>query len=248
MDLPGGSTADDVNLSLTAPVSLAIGQTHELRFWAHIEAQTATVMSRALSALGVLDPRRLLFKTEGPFRVSRGTVLSHSSVGSKLGTASVRSAGTEIARISFVLSVGASSGRTGRVHTSLKRHKKAFASYASEDREAVMARIQGIQKAAPALRVFVDVMNLRSGDDWERKLNEAITQSDVFYLFWCRHAKKSEWVEKEWRYAYQSRGIDFIDPVPLESPVLAPPPPELSKKHFNEPILSQFSQSDHTAA
>jgi hypothetical protein len=108
-----------------------------------------------------------------------------------------------------------------------------------------MARIQGIQKAAPALRVFVDVMNLRSGDNWERKLNEAITESDVFYLFWCRHAKKSEWVQKEWRYAYQSRGIDFIDPVPLESPVLAPPPPELSKKHFNEPILSHFSQGDH---
>jgi len=172
-------------------------------------------------------------------------VPTHSSAGSKLGTASVRSVGTEIARISFVLNVGASSGRTGRVHTSLKRHKKAFASYASEDREAVMARIQGIQKAAPALRVFVDVMNLRSGDDWERKLNEAITESDVFYLFWCRHAKKSEWVEKEWRYAYQSRGIDFIDPVPLESPVLAPPPPELSKKHFNEPILSHFSQGDH---
>jgi len=30
------------------------------------------------------------------------------------------------------------------------------------------------------LKVFTDVMSLRSGDDWERKLYQAITNADVF--------------------------------------------------------------------
>jgi hypothetical protein len=41
-------------------------------------------------------------------------------------------------------------------------------------------------------------------------------------------------VEKEWRCALEARGIDFIDPVPLESPDIAPPPIELVELHFND--------------
>lgn len=278
-DLPEGRLVDNVNLSLTAPANLAIGQVHELRFWAHLEAQTATVMARALAALAVLDPRKLLVKTEGPFTIARGTSLeiivsiddlllrdrskailwtgeigsvaflvdvpAQCSAGPKPGSASVRVAGTEIAKISFVLQVGIGSTKPRRVRTGIKRHKMAFASYATEDRDAVLARIQGIQKVAPSLKVFVDVMSLRSGQDWERRLYQTIAETDVFYLFWCRHARQSEWVEKEWRCAVQAKGIDFIDPVPLESPAFAPPPPELNRKYFNEPILAYITSTNH---
>jgi hypothetical protein len=95
-----------------------------------------------------------------------------------------------------------------------------------------------MKKIAPNLDVFVDVMSLRSGDIWADKLREAILKVDVFYLFWCGHALQSSWVEKEWRCAYEARGLSFIDPVPLESPEFAPPPPELSSKHFNDPVLA----------
>jgi len=62
-------------------------------------------------------------------------------------------------------------------------NKKAFVSYASEDRAKVFARIQGMQKIAPKMHFFMDVLSLRSGDSWEEKLWEEIPDSDVFYLF-----------------------------------------------------------------
>jgi hypothetical protein len=59
---------------------------------------------------------------------------------------------------------------------------------------------------------------------------------DVFYLFWSRAARASEWVEKEWRHALQARGLDFIDPAPLTPADQAPPPSDLASLHFNDPI------------
>ena len=38
-------------------------------------------------------------------------------------------------------------------------------------------------------------------------------------------------------------GLDFIDPVPLVSPLKVPPPPELVDKHFNDWELA-FIQND----
>ncbi len=163
--------------------------------------------------------------------------------GPKAATASIRVQGTELAKVDFVLNVGMGRTRRQQLPARLTRHRAAFASYASEDRDAVLARIQGIQKAAPYMQIFVDVISLRSGEDWERRLLDIIPRMDVFYLFWCRHAKGSQWVEREWRCAYQAKGIDFIDPVPLEPAAAAPPPAELARKHFSEPILAYLG--DH---
>jgi len=95
-----------------------------------------------------------------------------------------------------------------------------------------------MEAAYQGLKVFVDVISLRSAQYWETELCRRIAQADVFYLFWCRHALSSDWVGKEWRYALTLKGIDFIDPVPLEGPEHAPPPPELATKHFNDPLLA----------
>jgi hypothetical protein len=79
------------------------------------------------------------------------------------------------------------------------------AAYASRDRDEVLKRIQGIKKAT-WIKVYMDAVELRSGQNWERELFEVIPASDVFYLFWSRRAKKSRWVEKEWRCAFEKRG------------------------------------------
>jgi hypothetical protein len=41
----------------------------------------------------------------------------------------------------------------------------------------------------------------------------------------------------EWRYALKSKGEDCIEPIPIDSPEICPPPSELQQKHFNDKML-----------
>ncbi len=166
------------------------------------------------------------------------TVPKDVNEGTKNGLVTIYANGLQIARLYFDIQIGKASSKVNRIPTHEERHRKAFASYASEDRNDVLARIQGIQKAAPYLNIFLDVFSLRSGQAWEQELWKTIPMNDIFYLFWSDSASKSEWVEKEWRCALKSKGIDFIDPVPLVSPEEVPPPPELASKHFNDWVLA----------
>lgn len=119
-------------------------------------------------------------------------------------------------------------------HVQRRDVNSAFISYASEDRPCVINIVQGMQKVRPDLDVFLDVAKLRSGEDWERRLYKEIDDRDVLYLCWSRHAKKSKWVGREWRYAFNTKGIEGIEPVPIESAETCPPPKALSKLHFND--------------
>lgn len=123
----------------------------------------------------------------------------------------------------------------------------AFVSYASEDRARVVRFVQGMQKVRPDLDVFLDVARLRSGEKWEERLYSEIGGRDVLYLCWSRYAKRSEWVEREWRYAFQTKGIAGIEPVPMEPPDACPPPEELSRLHFND-WLQYLAQEPNEAA
>ena len=249
----------NVDFTLTAPAAVTAGVPFELFVWAHELQERSKVLARAREELNVRD---LLARSKGPFKVASGTMLSVRLVipGSAIdeaedamvwegestcvsfvvmlpeasletkwaGSAQIYANGVKVARISFVLSA------EGVAETAGVRYKKAFASYASADRDAVLGRIQGIHKVAPELEIFLDVVSLRSGQNWESELWRVIPASDIFYLFWSTHARKSEWVEKEWRCALRERGIEFIDPIPLESPQEAPPPSELSSLHFSD--------------
>jgi cell division protein FtsZ len=166
------------------------------------------------------------------------TVPPDSAEGPRAGRATIRINGLQIARLDFVLQVGHTASPVDAIATNGEVHRTAFASYASEDLNDVLARIQGIQKAAPHMSVFLDVVSLRSGQHWEDELWQRIPKSDVFYLFWSANASRSVWVEKEWRCALSTRGLGFIDPVPLVSPETAPPPAELTAKHFNDWVLA----------
>jgi hypothetical protein len=169
------------------------------------------------------------------------TVPPDSAGGSRAGTATVYANGLKIASLSFVLQVAPQSFA---VPTQERRIRTAFASYASDDRDKVLARIQGIQKGAPDMDVFIDVARLRSGDNWQLRLRDEIIRRDVLYLFWSEAAKSSRWVTWEWKCALQERGIEFIDPIPLVSPKSVPPPPELAAIHFDEWVLAYMSGTD----
>jgi TIR domain len=165
-------------------------------------------------------------------------VPANACEGTYSGGASIRLNGGEIAKMSFVVCLGKAEPKAAEIPSATTVHRNAFASYASEDRAEVLSRVQGMEAAYKNLNVFVDVVDIRSGQNWEQELIQRISESDVFYLFWCHHAMASDWVSKEWRLALSAKGEDFIDPIPLESPQLAPPPKELADKHFNDPLLA----------
>ena len=84
-------------------------------------------------------------------------------------------------------------------------------------------------------------MSLSPGERWERRLFAEIDNCDVFLLFWSHHAKQSEWVIREAKYALQRAKVApedqplEITPIVLEVP--SPLPPESLKDiHFNDKI------------
>ena len=169
------------------------------------------------------------------FRVHVPQTAAH---GTKNGTATINANGIQISRIYFTIQVGNQIKGTAKLDIEYRKNRKAFASYASADRDYVLSCIQGMQKIAPQLEIFLDVASLRSGQYWKDELWNVIPSNDVFFLFWSVNAAKSRWVKKEWKCALKTRGLDFIDPVPLDDPEVVPPPFELSSKHFGDWILA----------
>ena len=110
----------------------------------------------------------------------------------------------------------------------------AFISYARKDMDQITLLVQGMEKIRPDMDIFVDVERLRSGQNWKEKLRDELDRRDILYLCWSSNARVSQWVDYEWRYMYNQRGAEGIDPVPLESPEICPPPMELKEKHFND--------------
>ena len=161
-------------------------------------------------------------------------VPASASTGDHAGSAHILVAGMPIARMSFLVTVGPAPGTVDDVTSRQRRVTSAFALYAAEDRDEGLARIQGMLSVVPDLDIFVDVMSLRSGERWEERLEQEILNRDVLYLFWSGAARRSPWVDREWRIALRTKGLDGIDPVPLEPPHISPPPQELASLHFNE--------------
>lgn len=120
--------------------------------------------------------------------------------------------------------------RSGEMKTEFAAIRTAFASYSSEDREQVIGRLQMLA-ATVGVEPFFDVDSLRMGEDWQQRLLREVPTKDRFLLFWSENARKSEWVEREWRLALRERGLDYILPVPLQP---STPPKELSKLQFND--------------
>jgi serine/threonine protein kinase len=259
---------DPVHFAVTCSHTVAPASSFVLNVWAYLQIHQGEVERQAKNALGGAQPyvqsvgpskvaRGTVLSVslridELTADALEGTILWDGEIGNvtfsisvpngisrgiKSGFATVHVGSLRIAAIHFFITIGRKATSSDQVF-SRGVHRTAFASYASEDRDAVLARIQGIQKVAPKLEVFLDVLNLRSGEDWSKRLWKEIPSRDIFYLFWSESASRSNWVEKEWRCALKARGLDFIDPVPLVSPSKVPPPRELASRHFNDWVLA----------
>ena len=124
-----------------------------------------------------------------------------------------------------------------KVSMERKDFKSAFISYASVDRDEAVLIVQGITSSRPDLEIFFDVNSIRTGENWEEVIKDELSKKDVLFLLWSRNAQSSEWVKKEWTYFYENKGIDFIEPIPLEPVDKCPPPQELNSKHFGNMLV-----------
>jgi hypothetical protein len=170
--------------------------------------------------------------------------------GSVVGIVTVLQESVPVGRLKFVFRVTPSgepaqpstttTATPAPVPADFVRYRRAFISYASQDRAEVMKRVQMLDRLKIAY--FADLLSLEPGERWEAQLYRYIDESDVFYLFWSSAAKNSEWVEKEVRHALRRQAGKHdappeIVPVIIEGPPLVPPPPYLAALHFNDKIL-----------
>jgi hypothetical protein len=111
--------------------------------------------------------------------------------------------------------------------------RKVYLSYSHQDREEVLRRAQMLSLAG--LQLQMDMLSLQAGEVWADQLRRMIDEADVFILFWSENARRSRWVEDEWRYVLKTKGPEHIVPIALEHP-LPPPPPELAMLHFRSSL------------
>ena len=71
-----------------------------------------------------------------------------------------------------------------------------------------------------------------------------LDKKDVLFLLWSENAKNSEWVNKEWRYVYNTKGEEYIEPIPLESNCGSFLPKELQHKHCNDMLTLLYSDKN----
>lgn len=112
------------------------------------------------------------------------------------------------------------------VAVAVKNYKKAFLSYARKDVALVSIFAEGLSNSD--LRLFVDVTAMEPGHEWSTVINDAIEQSDVFFLLWSENAAASSWVQKEcfaacqeWEKTKKSRPA--IKPIILRDGAPQPP-------------------------
>jgi hypothetical protein len=167
--------------------------------------------------------------------------------GNLIGTIIVSKEGVPVGHIGFKLTVISGGQRQDTreavsVGEAASRFRKAFVSYASQDRPEVLKRVQMLRPPMTDIKVFQDVLALEPGEQFEPILFRRIDECDIFLLFWSSNAQRSEWVHKEIEYARRRQGPGghpppTILPVIIEGPPPPKPPPELAHLHFNDYLL-----------
>jgi RNA polymerase sigma-70 factor (ECF subfamily) len=82
---------------------------------------------------------------------------------------------------------------------SARRYERAFLSHAHDDAADVLKIAQAFQAAG--IEFFHDIVSLRAGSEWQKRLLEEIERCDLFLLFWTENAARSKWVRRETEYA-----------------------------------------------
>jgi hypothetical protein len=161
------------------------------------------------------------------------------AAGEVIGTLAVSLDSAPLGHVKFKLTVDeeARSTPSEPQGEEASRHKVAFISYASKDRDEVMRRVQMLSLVG--IEYFQDVLSLEPGDRFSKRIQLGIDECDLFLLFWSRDAKASEWVRKEVRHALSRKAGDDLSPpeirpVILEGPPIVEPWEELAHLHFND--------------
>ena len=113
-----------------------------------------------------------------------------------------------------------------------KIFERLFISYSHKD--ALIVDQCVLAYKALGVKVYLDKMSLRSGEEWRKKLLRLIDQSDVFQLYWSYASKESLNVKREWQHALSltnQKGEKFIRPCYWEIP-MPDPPEDLESFHF----------------
>jgi|GEM_PF-5644586 len=153
---------------------------------------------------------------------------------------SIQVGGVEIAYIKLAVDVRSSSGAGlptfERIDNPLARAKlstrpaeyynKIFISYSRRDTD--VANSYRLAQIAAGHDVFMDSYSIRSGENWQAALANAIDDADIFQLFWSQNTADSENCRDEWEYALlhkcpDDRCVHFIRPVYWQKPLVSPP-------------------------
>ncbi len=100
-------------------------------------------------------------------------------------------------------------------------YSSAFASYSSLDRELVMHRVSSIE-ISTSMNVYVDCIDLHTGEEWNPQLEKKIKDNDLFLLFWSKNAENSKWVKWELEAAKANKAKNQLKMHPLEPWLTAP--------------------------
>jgi hypothetical protein len=193
-----------------------------------------------MPGLEVDDPLASLVWRGRPEAVQFGVGIPQDAPqGTVIGTLEISVNRAPVGHVKFKLGLDPSAGVTPSEPQGDRAHHytAAFISYASKDRDKVLARVQML--SAVGIRYFQDVLSLEPGDRWSKKLELGIEDCDLFLLFWSNEAKQSEWVRKEVQYALARRGEDDLSPPEIRPVILefVEPWEELAHLHFNDRLL-----------
>lgn len=205
---------------------------------------TQLLFRLSVPGLEIDEPVQTLVWRGHPEPVQFGVHVPDSiEAGTLIGSLSVAMASIPVGHIKFKLKIGTDAQaqeETELAEESAQRYRSVFISYASEDRDEVVKRVQLLR--ALHIHFFQDIWSLEPGARWEKMLYRYIDESDLFLLFWSNTAKNSAWVTKEVSYALSRKAQDEtkppeIIPIPLEGPPVVTPPEGLQGIHFADPML-----------
>src|SRR5579885_209483 len=115
--------------------------------------------------------------------------------------------------------------------------RKIFPSYSHKDTHIIEEFEHFIEAIGD--KYLRDVKVLRSGEVWDKRLEELIGEADVFQLFWSSNSMNSEFVRRELECALRIPKLYFVRPVYWEEPLPGESDPELlpselRKLHFHK--------------
>jgi hypothetical protein len=194
----------------------------ELRFVPHMEGVTFN------------PPERRFLWTESVHREDFRLRADKSMDGHVArGAVSVFYGNLLLAEVQLSVKVDRKSAESRQEETHARPYRRIFASYSHRD----TAIVEEFERHAVATgdRYLRDVVTLRAGEVWDKRLIEIMKQADVFQLFWSWNALKSPLVREEWRQALALNRPHFVRPVYWEEPLpeqAGLPPVELRRLHF----------------